>query len=446
MSTKTIKASGGDYTTLTAWFNSLPATLTEPEIAVVDAFDLVDAVYITGKTQSAANYIEIRANPAQRHLGVRGVGARVRCAGSGTAPLRINMPYVRVVGFEVFQDGSASQQIVSYASGAAGGDCYLDECLIHDGTTLTGIDGNYAIFAAIAGLNLKIRNTVVPTTRRGIDSRGAANVRLENCTFHCRTGQLGIVGDLNTHVYNTYASPGFYFDTSGDNNVSSDTSAFTRYGAGSISSVAASAAFESVTVGSENYMPQAGSVLLNAGQVIAGVTTDVLGTARPQGAAYDIGAFEFASAAGASSTITATLGNVTATGSSFVSPKATITATLGSLTFAGSASSGQSTGILATLGAVIFVGSSAGLIAAGTISTLPLFDLTTKTAKANQTGVIIAANHRTSGALVVQLTGQTTDASGVCTFTNAALVPGTSYRIYQEFTDGTIGCWPYTAV
>jgi hypothetical protein len=41
-----------------------------------------------------------------------------------------------------------------------------------------------------------------------------------------------------------------------------------------------------------DYSPRVGSPLLDVGGTVAVVTTDYLGTTRPQGAAYDIGAFE----------------------------------------------------------------------------------------------------------------------------------------------------------
>lgn len=148
-------------------------------------------------------------------------------------------------------------------------------------------------------------------------------------------------------------------------------------------------------------------------------------------------------AAGASATITATLGALTFAGSSHVSPAAAVAATIGALTFAGSSSSGTATdAISATIADLAFAGSSAG---AGTITMLGFAELTTGADRVGDTGITVCVNHRTTGELVVQLTGQTSDGAGVCAISDPALVAGTAYRVYQEFPDGTIGCWIYTA-
>jgi hypothetical protein len=59
-----------------------------------------------------------------------------------------------------------------------------------------------------------------------------------------------------------------------------------------------------VNAGAANFRLQPGSPAIDAGATIALVTTDLLGTRRPQGAAYDIGAYEFAGASGPARTPT----------------------------------------------------------------------------------------------------------------------------------------------
>jgi hypothetical protein len=50
--------------------------------------------------------------------------------------------------------------------------------------------------------------------------------------------------------------------------------------------------------GSEDFTLQAGSSALNVGLTIGAITTDFAGTSRPQGAAYEIGAYEFTETSG----------------------------------------------------------------------------------------------------------------------------------------------------
>jgi hypothetical protein len=48
-----------------------------------------------------------------------------------------------------------------------------------------------------------------------------------------------------------------------------------------------------VAPSSQNFQLQASSPLVNAGSAVTNVTTDITGVSRPQGAAYDIGAYEY---------------------------------------------------------------------------------------------------------------------------------------------------------
>ncbi len=54
-----------------------------------------------------------------------------------------------------------------------------------------------------------------------------------------------------------------------------------------------SSTFTDVTAGSEILTLPAGSALIDAGETISSVTTDAIGTERPDGSAYDVGAIEY---------------------------------------------------------------------------------------------------------------------------------------------------------
>lgn len=68
----------------------------------------------------------------------------------------------------------------------------------------------------------------------------------------------------------------------------------------------------------------------------------------------------------------------------------------------------------------------------GTITTPPLKN-NTGTVLANETGLTVNVLHPTTSVLVVQKTGQTTDASGIATISDALIVTGTSYA-YEPVT------------
>ena len=59
-----------------------------------------------------------------------------------------------------------------------------------------------------------------------------------------------------------------------------------------------SAQFTSVTSGSEDFHLKGTAALLGAATNISGITTDIIGTTRPQSGFYDIGAFEYIRSSG----------------------------------------------------------------------------------------------------------------------------------------------------
>ena len=306
MATKTIKASGGDYTTLTAWLNSLPATLTEPEIAVVSAFDLVDVVFIN-KTTSAANYVEIKAATGDETTGVYGTTkARLRNGSTGVnSPIRIASGHVRVHGLQIYNENSGlGTGPIAITGSVAGSDVRVYDNLLRDAQTA---GSTYSFLATAANLNLLAFNNVIYGACRTMDTRGATSALLYNNIGWRTSAQLGFVCGSEATLINNYsgasaAGAECYWLTgtpTGSYNVSSDTTATAKFPTGSVNNIAGSAVFANVTTGSEDFTHLSGSTaLINAGTTVASVTTDIIGTARPQGAAYAIGAFEYASGGG----------------------------------------------------------------------------------------------------------------------------------------------------
>ena len=304
MALKTIKSAGGDYTSLSAWEATLPATLTEVETAECYNFALSDNVAIAGSTTSAANYIRIYAPLTERHDGraraVSGIGFRISdSTGAGTVRHGSNS-HVRCEGIEIEQTGGSNALQISSAV-SVGSDIRVEKCIIHD--VLTG--SGYTISAAASNLNLTFRNNIVFGSQRSWDTRGSTSVLVENCTFWRHAAEIGLVSDTEATITNTYsghaggASDDFWSGGSpaGNNNISSDTSATARF-ASSVNSVSGSAVFTSVTSSSEDFRLLAGTnALVDVGATLGTVTDDIIGTARPQGASFDVGAFEHVVAA-----------------------------------------------------------------------------------------------------------------------------------------------------
>jgi len=179
---------------------------------------------------------------------------------------------------------------------------------LHDGQSQGYILNNNAcgfIIASPTGgsSNIQIYNNLIyntlpqPTTTNeasGIHiSNGSNDVRVWNNTI---TGMRA--GNTSTSTGN--GGYGIWNDQgSGPNNIIQNNICYGNEGAGQIAMTVAGTADHNLITNPfftnpsvYDYTLQANSPALNAGTTLAAVTTDYAGVARPQGAAYDIGAYE----------------------------------------------------------------------------------------------------------------------------------------------------------
>jgi len=98
-----IRSSGGDYTSLSAWEAAQQRDLvTADEIAVAELYNdwagdgLEDACIVSGWTTSATNYIEIRAADGEAHDGTLNSGARVWKTQNFQEPISLDESYCRL--------------------------------------------------------------------------------------------------------------------------------------------------------------------------------------------------------------------------------------------------------------------------------------------------------------------------------------------------------------
>lgn len=395
MTISTIKSSGGDYTTLTAWESAQLAVLLAPAEAECYNFDLDDTLSISGITTSASNYVRIYTPSAERHDGrsrtVSGTGFRLKRTAAGGVTLSIAVNHSQIEGIEI-EGASSTTAAVTYQFGtfAAGANVHLlDKCIIHDTLTGTG----YTLNISMSNLVATIRNTIIYGYQRSWDTRNSATVTSENNTLWRHAAQLGAVSDTELSCKNTYsghtgaAAEDFYTGAAsptGNNNISSDASQAVDYTAG-VSNIAGSAVFTSITPSSEDFRLLTGTnALVEAGATLGSVTTDIIGTARPQGTSYDVGAFERL-VSGTSYSYTGSGGILLSGTSSNV--KTRIKVSSGGVIFGGAATVTSGTGVqsrtVTPSGGIVFSGTSAqirsitrapsgGLIFAGS-STIVLF-------------------------------------------------------------------------
>lgn len=302
MTVKTMKSSGGDFSTLAGWIGTyLPATLTAPE--QLDIYKTTGADYdennaITGITTTSTNRLIINVPSAQRGNGTPHSGAFIKNASGGLIRLGGNIDFITVDGLELH--GTSSQICWSDSNGSnVSNQRLIQHCFFHSNGQVILFGGSNPIYI--------FRNDIIycDGSSRPFDSRTCASVEVSNCTFFNRGTDLGTICGGETTMKNTYsggsATGDFWTGGSpaGNNNSSSDTTATNRYPTGSINSIAASSAFTSTTSGSEDFRTKTSfTSLSDVGATLAAVTDDYIGTARPQASAYDIGIFENIAAGG----------------------------------------------------------------------------------------------------------------------------------------------------
>ncbi len=313
MAVSTIKSSGGDYTTLSAWEAAKQSDLTGngPEEAECYDFALSDNFAVAGWTTTASDYIRVYTPASERHNGtsrdVSGSSFQIDAGGSVSfGTIRITEDYVRVEGLDITHSTASVPVLVQATALSASNDIRFAENVVHYDSA-TGSNANCIDFGAIAGVSgaiATVRNNICYGKARCIETRGAASIDLSFCTFYTLDDRRVTVirAEADHIVKNVYAglatgSSECFFtggSSAGSNNASSDTTAETQFSS-SLNSKAGSDQFVTVTAGSENLHLKAASALEAAGITVSGITTDIDGDTRA--ATPDIGADEFVAAA-----------------------------------------------------------------------------------------------------------------------------------------------------
>ena len=157
---------------------------------------------------------------------------------------------------------------------------YIDNCIIYTSDTYSsGSEGIYLVRGNVA---LNVRNSTICGFNDGIE-RDNGTVTITNCAVFNNDDDFDGTITANYCASDDVTGTNAVDISSGATESTEWAKAFTDYANGDFS------------------VKDVDSVLYNAGTTIAAVTTDIIGTARPQSTAYDIGAFEFpvAVAAGA---------------------------------------------------------------------------------------------------------------------------------------------------
>ena len=278
------------------------------------------ALEINGYTTSSSYYMHIYAANGgsqslrgNRHAGVWDTSKYLLSAdGDGDSVLRINDQYVRITGLQVegLEDTYNTSVIDISQPDPAG---LIDSVLVKNHTSNTtmrgsggGIRCNYVTDPSTN--TFTIQNCVIYGAGSqydpGICIYDFSTFDIYNCTIqNCGDGICNFYGTVNVVNCAIFNNNDDFYNDSGTLNVSytaSDDNDIS--GTGNFQIGTWSVIFTDYANGDVSLKNFTGTgALINAGTTISGMeAVDIIGTSRPQGSAWDIGAFEYVVSGGSS--------------------------------------------------------------------------------------------------------------------------------------------------
>ena len=314
---KTI-GSGGDYSTLQAWEDASPANLVTSDqvwegqiISAATAFTTPAEILIfAGGTTDSTRYKHLTTAAGASFIDHATVqsnelrfnasnGASISCADNYSSGIKVEDNYTRLSKLQIAgSNGNSSRStVLSPAT-----NLWIEKCLI---------EGTVGPVVTMNGANCKMTNTLVVKRAAGDNIvSGQTSLSLWNCTL-VKPSDLGAVTDglkityasgtsttQNCAIFgatNAAVSNGTLTHTNGRTDDASPPTGFTQI----TYNTTTGSGFQNITDATRDFRIKDTSAMVDVGTTDStNAATDIVGTARPEGSAYDIGAWEYKSASG----------------------------------------------------------------------------------------------------------------------------------------------------
>lgn len=411
--TSTLRASGGDYTSLSGWAAGIQKDLvTNDLIQVLECYDdwasgldqgssSYEIRSSTGWTTSATNHVIIRAASGHGNGGDPAAGFFIYGSNVTGGPIRNVRCHVKLEGLRIGATSAGPYGRVGNFLDASGQFTHVDKCVF--GSLETSSVATGALFRATNCLCLGGTSAA-----KGYRCANFPSVEPEAQFINCGFAHYSDLCTVRVAVNNCWEvdTGGFYLETgvTGDYCASEDTSA---PGANSLHNITAANCFVDPT--NDNFFLKSGSPLIGAGaNYYSTFTTDINGDTWPSSGAWDIGADYYTS--GSPDVTLPLTGTASTTSSGVLSPGL-------SLALAGTSVAASAGTVTATVGINVALSGIESIAAAGTISTQASVALSGGVATVSAGAITAVADGSTtvalSGASATFATGALVSASGV---------------------------------
>ncbi len=312
---KTIRKDGtGDYTTLQSWEDAAPANLvTDGNIwqgqctVATDEFTSASSILtMSGSTADATHYKELTTGTgasfkdnvnvqtnALRYNASNGVAIRVTTG--ATSGINLSENYARINNIQFKTDYVASYYTCMSLPNTG---CIIKSCIIESLGSHGALVGTLKLTGGATAINCLIimRRSAADSIITGNNQAGT----LLNCTIVCPSDIAvkttnGISSNYSTQLTRNCAIFGCTNVKAGSSTYTF-TTCYTDVAAppAGCTTVTYTNQFQDTTDATRDFRLKTGADCLDAGTTdSANAATDIAGTARPQGSAYDVGCWEY---------------------------------------------------------------------------------------------------------------------------------------------------------